>query len=86
VRHAERLAAAEGDVRNAGLGDAARELERLFPVELVAPGAVRAGLLAAGDTARAAAIGKLPGKKKGRAKLVDRASTARPGIGGNCRN
>jgi hypothetical protein len=26
VRHAERLAAAEGDVRNAGLGDAAREL------------------------------------------------------------
>jgi hypothetical protein len=85
VSYAERLAAAEGDVGNAAGRDAAGELERLAAGELVAPGAVRAGFLAAGDAARAAAIGELPGKKKGRAKLVNRASTARPRIGVNCR-
>jgi len=84
VRDAERLAAAEGDVGDAGMDDAARELECLFAVKLVAPGAVRTRLLAAGDAARAAAVGELPGKKKGRAKLVNRACIARPGIGVNC--
>ena len=73
VRHAERLAAAEGDVGNAGIDDAAREVERLVAAELVAPGAVGAGFLAAGDAARAAAVGELPGKKKGRAVFVYRA-------------
>ena len=86
VRRAERLAAAERDVGNAGGDDAAGEFERLAPVELVAPGAIRPRFLAAGDAARAAAIGELPRKKKGRAKLVNRASTARPGIGVNCWN
>ena len=81
VRHAERLAAAEGDVGNAGSDDAAGELERLVAVELVAPGAVRAGFLAAGDAARAAAVGELPGKKKGRAVLVNRALPRAPGSG-----
>jgi hypothetical protein len=83
VRHPERLAAAEGDVGDARLDDAVRKLERFVAAELIAPGAVRAGFLAAGYAARGAAIGELPGKKKGRAKLVDRAS-ARPGIGVNC--
>jgi hypothetical protein len=84
VSHAERLAAAERDIGNAAGRDAAGELERLAPIELVAPGAVRAGFFAAGDAARAAAIGELPRKKKGRTKLVNRASTARPRIGVNC--
>jgi len=83
VRHAERLPAAEGNVGNPGIDDAARQVERFVAAELIAPGAVRARLLAAGDAARTAAVGELPGKKKGRAKLVNRASTARPGLGVN---
>ena len=76
MRHAERLAAAEGDVGDAGLDDAPREVERFVAAKLIAPGLVGAGLLAAGDAARAAAVGQLPGKKKG----ARYSSTERPGI------
>jgi hypothetical protein len=48
-------------------------VERLIAAELVAPGAVGARFLAARDAASAAAIGELPGKKKGRAVLLYRA-------------
>jgi hypothetical protein len=73
VRHAERLAAAESDIRNTERNDAAGEVERFVAIELVAPGPVRTGLLAAGDAACCAAVGKLPGKKKGRAVFMYRA-------------
>ena len=73
MRHAERLAAAEGDVGDAGLDDAPREVERLVAAKLIAPRLVGAGFLAAGDAARAAAVGQLPGKEKGRPVLIDRA-------------
>jgi hypothetical protein len=52
VRHAERLAAAESNVGNTEVYDAAGEVERFGAVELVMPGAVRTRLLAAGDAAR----------------------------------
>jgi hypothetical protein len=71
VRHPERFAAAEGDIRNTRSDDAAGEVEGLAAGELVAPGAVRARFLAAGDAARAAAVGELPGKKQRRAKLLN---------------
>jgi hypothetical protein len=71
VRNAERLAAAEGDVGNAGGGDRVGEGERLVRRQLVAPGLVGAGLLATGEAARAAAVGQLPGEKKGRRVLID---------------
>ena len=67
MRHAERLAAAERDIGDAGLDDAPREVERLVAAKLIAPRLVGAGLLAARDAARAAAVGQLPGKEKGRA-------------------
>jgi hypothetical protein len=86
VRHAEGLAASERDIGNAERRDALRELARFVAAELIAPGAVRTRFLAAGDAARGAMIGELPGKKKGRAKLVNRASAARPRIGVNYRD
>ena len=73
MRHAERLAAAECDIRNPERGDAPPKLERLVAVELIAPGAVGTRFLAAGYATRAAAVGELPGKKKGRAVFVYRA-------------
>jgi len=85
MRRAQRLAAAEGDIGNTGSDDAAGEVKGLAAVELVAPGAVRARFLAAGDAARAAPVGELPRKKKGRAKLLNRGSITRPGCGANCR-
>src|SRR4030095_5710918 len=72
MRDPERLTAPEGNEGNAGFRDAAREVERLVAGELVRPRFVRAGLLAARETARAAAVGQLPGKKKGRPVLIDR--------------
>jgi hypothetical protein len=48
VRHAQRLAAAEGDIRDARGDDAAGKVERLAAVKLVAPCPVGAGFLAAG--------------------------------------
>jgi hypothetical protein len=70
VRDAERLAAAESDIRNAGFADGAGELERLVPAQLVAPRLVGARLLAAREAAGAAAVGQLPGKKEGRSVIV----------------
>jgi hypothetical protein len=71
MRRAERLAAAEGDVGDAGLGDRGGEIERFARRQLVAPGAVRTGFLAAREAPRAAAVGQLPGKKKGRFVVID---------------
>src|SRR5262249_49828117 len=72
MRHAERLAAAECRIGDAELADATREIERLVAPKLIPPNAVGPGLLAAGDTLRVAAVGQLPGKKKGRPVLVER--------------
>src|SRR5205085_8980385 len=58
----------EGDTE---IDDGAGEAERLATAQLIAPGLVRAGLLAARKTARAAAVGQLPGKKKGRIVVID---------------
>ena len=74
---AERLAAAERDVRNAGVDDAVGEVEGLVARQLVAPGLVGTGFLAARDAPRAASVGQLPGKKKGRAVFDDRAPRMR---------
>jgi len=71
VVDAERFTAAERDVGDAGSGDRVGERERLARAQLVAPCPVGPGLLAAGDAARAAAIGQLPGEKKGRCVLID---------------
>ena len=73
VRDAERLTAAEGDVRNPEVDAAPCEVERLVASKLVVPRVVGAGFLAAGDAARAAAVRQLPGEKKGRSVLIDRA-------------
>ena len=67
MRRAERLAAAEGNIGDAGVGDARGDVQRLVARQLVAPRLVRAGFLAAREAARAAAIGQLPGEEKGRA-------------------
>jgi hypothetical protein len=72
MRHAERLAAAECRIGDAELADATREIERLVAPKLIPPSAVGPGLLAARDTLRVAAVGQLPGKKKGRPVLVER--------------
>src|SRR4029079_19837030 len=73
MRDAERLAAAEGDEGDAEIDDGAGEAERLVAAQLIAPGLVGAGFLAARQTARAAAVGQLPGEKKGRVVVIDRA-------------
>jgi hypothetical protein len=70
--HAQRLAAAEGCVGNSRGHDLARDIQRLGARELVTPRLVGSGLLAAGEAARAAAIGELPGNEKGRPVLLDR--------------
>src|SRR5262249_28960941 len=67
---AERLAAAESDVGDAGVDDAPGKVERLGAIELITPGAVGAGFFAASDAACATTVGQLPGKKKGRAVVV----------------
>jgi len=77
MRGTERLAAAEGDVGDAERGDAVGERERLARAQLVAPSLVGAGLLAAREAARAAAVGQLPGEKKGRRVFIDGAP---PGV------
>jgi hypothetical protein len=71
MRRAERLAAAEGDIGDAGSGDRGREIERLASRQFVAPGPVGTGFLAAREATRAAAVGQLPGKKKGRFVVID---------------
>nr|HET7859480.1 hypothetical protein [Caldimonas sp.] len=71
VRDAERLTAAEGDVGDVERGDRVGEGERLARRQLVAPRLVGAGFLAACEAARSAAVGQLPGEKKGRRVLVD---------------
>jgi hypothetical protein len=80
VLDAEGLAAAEGDVGDAGCGDGVGERERLARRQLVAPGPVRTGFLAARDAARAAAVGQLPGQEEGRIVVVDGAPRPRSGI------
>jgi hypothetical protein len=77
MRRPERLAAAEGDIGDAGIGDRGREIERLARRQLVAPGPVGTRFLAAREAARAAAIGQLPGKKKGRFVVIDGAPPGR---------
>jgi hypothetical protein len=77
MRRAERLAAAEGDVRDPGIGDRGGEIERLARRQLIAPGPVGTRFLAAREAARAAAVGQLPGKKKGRFVVIDRAPPGR---------
>src|SRR5262249_48375278 len=72
MRHAERLAAAECHIGDAKLADTTREIERLVGPKLIPPSVVGPGLLAARDTFRVAAIGQLPGKKKGRPVLTQR--------------
>src|SRR5262252_8260080 len=72
MRHAERLAAAECRIGNAELADATREIERFVAPQLIPPSAIGPGLLAARDALRVAAVGQLPGKKKGRPVLVER--------------
>jgi hypothetical protein len=79
VVDAERLAAAEGDVGDAGVGDRLGEDERFAGAQLVTPRPVGAGLLATRETTRAAAIGQLPGEKKGRCVLIDGAPPDRDG-------
>ena len=73
MRRAERLAAAEGDIGDAGVDDARGDVQRLVARQLIAPRLVRSGFLAACDAAGAASIGQLPGEKKGRPVRVDRA-------------
>ena len=72
MRHSERLASAESNIRDAESNDVPGEFQRLVSREFVAPSLVGTGLLAAGDTVRAAAVSQLPGNKKRRAVLVDR--------------
>ena len=71
MRRTERLAAAECYIGNPGCDDALCEVERLGAIQLIAPGPVGPRLLATGEAARRAAVGQLPGKKKGRAVLAD---------------
>ena len=71
MRDAERLAAAEGDEGDAEIDDVAGDAKRLVAAQLIAPGLVGAGFLAARKTACAAAVGQLPGKKKGRIVVID---------------
>jgi hypothetical protein len=86
MRDAERFTAAEGDEGNAGFRDRAREVERLGAGQLVGPGFVGPGLFAAREASRAAAVGQLPGKKKGRPVLIDRTPRhCRTGSGANIR-
>ena len=73
VCDAERLAAAEGDEGNAEIDEGAGEVECLLAAQLIAPGSAGARFLAARQTACAAAVGQLPGKKKGRVVVIDRA-------------
>jgi hypothetical protein len=75
--HAQRLAAAEGGIGNSSGYDLPRDIERLGARELVAPGLVGAGFLAAGEATRAAAVGELPCNEKGRPVLLDRAPLRR---------
>ena len=77
LRRVERLSAAERDIRDARVDDAVRERQRLVAVELVGPALVGAGLLAAREAARVAAIGELPRKKERRAVFVYRAAGKR---------
>ena len=77
VKNAERFAAAKGGVGNSRGNDLARDIERLGARELVTPRLVGPGFLAAGEAARAAAIGELPGNEKGRPVLLDRAPLRR---------
>ena len=49
------------------------ERQRLVTPELVAPRLVGTGLLAAGEAARLAAVGQLPGDEQGRTVIVGRA-------------
>ena len=71
--HRQRLAAAEGDVGNAGLGDAPGEVEGFGAGQLIGPRLVRPRLLAAGDAAGAAPVGQLPGEEQGRRVFFERA-------------
>jgi hypothetical protein len=73
MRDTERLAAAEGRVRDAGFDDAPREVECLVAPKLVSPSSVGPGFLAARDATRAAAVGQLPGDEQSGAVLVNRA-------------
>jgi hypothetical protein len=72
VRRAQRLAAAECDIGNPGGDDALREVQRFGGRELVAPGLIGAGFLAAGDATGAATVGQLPRDEEGRPVLLDR--------------
>jgi hypothetical protein len=83
VAHAKRLAPAEGDVGNARFGDVAGELQGLLACQLIVPGAVRTGFLAAGDAARTAVVGQLPGEEQRSGIFLDRA--ARDGQPGTLR-
>jgi len=74
---AQRLAAAESGVGNSRGNDLARDIQRFGTSELVAPCLVGTGFLAAGEAARAAAVGELPGNEKGRPVFLDRAPLRR---------
>jgi len=71
MRDAKGLAAAEGGEGDAEIDDGVGEAKRLVTAQLIAPGLVGTGFLAARKTARAAAVGQLPGKEKGRIVVID---------------
>jgi hypothetical protein len=74
MRHAQRLAAAERRVGNAERADGLGDPDGLVGAKLVRPAPVGAGFLAAGEAARLAAVGQLPGDEEGSAVLVGRAA------------
>ncbi|HEY1437981.1 MAG TPA: hypothetical protein VGG82_10835 [Casimicrobiaceae bacterium] len=76
-RHAEWLAAAKGDVRDAERRNTLAQIERLVATQFVAPRPVRSGFFAASDAASAATIGQLQAMKRG----ARHSSTERPFIG-----
>jgi hypothetical protein len=72
-RDGERLAATESDIRNAEVRDFACDSQRFIAVELIGPSLVGSRVFTAGNAARAAAIGQLPGDEEGCSVLVYRA-------------
>src|SRR5205823_7337826 len=76
--YSERLAAAERNIRNAEAIDLARDRQRFVARRFIGPRLVGSGFFATGDATRIAAIGQLPGDKKGRAVLLDRTPPAAP--------
>jgi hypothetical protein len=66
----EGLSASEHDIGNADRGDLPGERERFLAGQLISPGAIGSGLLAAGKAPTLAAVGELPGDEERRAVVL----------------